>query len=229
MSLRIKLGHPSKENKMTHQLRKLGLALMAVVALGAVAASSASATEFTSADGTYPVSFHGEQSATAPLVFLMDKQGFTTECESATFAGGLTEKSSTILTSTVIYAECISAGSPGLEATIAMNGCNYQFHLPASGGQATADIVCPAGKEITISVGFGACVTHIPPQTGLSHVTFSNDTATSLHAEMTLTGMKATLTDVSAFLCPFNGTTSVSDGEYKGTLTLKLSKEGHIG
>jgi hypothetical protein len=206
---------------MTRKLKAFGLAIVAVIALAAVVASSASATEFTSTDGNYPISFHGEQPAASRHVFTVDENKYKTECETATFAGELKAKSSTATVSTADYTNCISAG---LEATVTMNGCDYLFHLPASGGEATVDLLCPAGKEVTIDAGGGACVIHIKEQLGLKHALIKNEEAggvKDIHVTVTISGIHATLTDVFPFLCPFAGETTVTDGTYHGTVTIK--------
>ena len=144
---------------MTRKFKTLGLTLVAVFAFAAIMAASASATEFTSTGGTYPVTFHGEQPAEGQHVFTADEK-FETTCKIATFSGELQAKSTTA-TAQADYTDCTSSN---LGANVTMNGCDYLFHLGATGNLATVDIVCPEGKEITIDAGAGACVIHIPPR-----------------------------------------------------------------
>ncbi|MGC1165193.1 MAG: hypothetical protein WA862_03715 [Solirubrobacterales bacterium] len=120
----------------------------------------------------YPVSFAGAQASAN------ENKLTTTEtkssCTGASFAGEL-GAASTELGLAAQYSGCNSLGFP---ATVAMNGCEYVLHVlsgPAFAG--TADISCPAGKEIVILVkvqGVTKCTTTIGAQGGLSGTTFTN-------------------------------------------------------
>ncbi|HEV2790849.1 MAG TPA: hypothetical protein VGV69_06080, partial [Solirubrobacterales bacterium] len=115
-------------------------------------------------------------------------------------------------------------------ATVNMNGCDYLFHLGAEGNNATVDLVCPAGKDATITAGGGACVAHIAPFTGKSNVALSNSTPSGkVNAVADVAGIGASLTDVSSFFCPFAGSTTTSTATYTGNLTLSGSSEIDIG
>ncbi|HEV2790640.1 MAG TPA: hypothetical protein VGV69_05010 [Solirubrobacterales bacterium] len=192
---------------MTRKFKALGLALVAVFAMSAVVASAASATEFTSASS--PVEFHGVQPKAEPHVFTSD--GYKTECGIATFSGKATTPTTTV-TASAFYDECTAFTLP---ANITMNGCDYLFHLPTSGDEATVDLVCPAGKEVTIDAGGGACVAHIPPFTGKSSVTMTTK-GDHVDAKPNVTGVTAQLTDVSPFFCPFSGNTTVNNATLTG-------------
>ncbi|HEV2791411.1 MAG TPA: hypothetical protein VGV69_08970 [Solirubrobacterales bacterium] len=207
---------------MTRKFKTLGLALFATLAMGAVLSSTASATEFTSA--SYPVTYSGTQAATELHVFKMD--GFETSCKNAEFSGTSTGASTT-LTLTSVYSECTTFG---LNGSVKMNGCDYLLHLPSGTGTdvlATTDLVCPAGKDVTIEAGGGLCVVHVAPFTGKNHVTVTNQHP-GLKLVFTVGGITASLTDAGGFFCPFTGNTS-AETTYTGNLTLSGSTTIDIG
>ena len=211
---------------MTRKFKALGLALFATLALGAVMASAASATEFTAA--SYPVKYTGTQASTEPHVFTADT--YETTCKDASFSGEA-EKTSTTATLTPVYKECTAFG---LSATVNMNGCDYLFHLGAEGNNATVDLVCPAGKDVTITAGGGACVAHIAPFAGKGSVALSNAELTEptrkvIKAAADVANIGASLTDVSSFFCPFGGNTNTATATYTGNLTLEGSSNIDIG
>jgi hypothetical protein len=208
---------------MTRVFKNLSLMLFAVAFTTALAVSTASATNFTVA----PL-YSGSQSAKEPHVFKTD--GFETTCKVATFSGELSAVSSSTATLNPVYEECTSAG---LSATIEMNGCEYLLHLGEATTVATVDLVCPAGKEVRITAGFGACVTHIPPFTGKSDVKLTNvveEGQPKIKGEATVSGIKATLTEVSSLLCAFEGNTTVTNATYTGNLTVSFDGFSfHVG
>jgi len=153
-----------------NKARIFGLALIALVAVSAVGATAASADEFTATvysatvtGKTHP-EFTDEFVTTAGVV----------KCTTATYTGTI-GGSSTTLTVTPAYSGCTFAGFP---ATVEVNGCDYLFHV--SGGTSTegvVDIICPSGKEITVVAKSGAivkCTLHVPPQSGLGTVRYTN-------------------------------------------------------
>ena len=204
---------------MTRKFKALGLALFATLALGAVMASAALATEFTAS--SYPVTYSGTQAATEPHRFAIDT--YEGNCKDITFSGEA-KGTSTTLTLTPKFNECTFAG---LSATVTTNGCSFLLHLPSAGTDATVDLTCPAGQELTIDIAAGTCVVHIFPFTGKSKVAFSN-AHPNLKSVWDISGMLAGLTDLS-FFCPFAGDTTVATGTYSGNLTLSGSSTIDIG
>lgn len=196
---------------MASKLKTIGVAFIAALALSGLAASSAGATEFTAS--SYPAEYAGSQVVKHKLV----TDTFTTECEVAKFSGFFVAVSTT-MTITPAYSGCKSAG---ITMTMTMNGCDYLLHLPAAGNDATMDLVCPAGQEMTIDIGAELskpiCQIHIPPFTGKSKVSLTNE-APGVLATFNLTGFKASLTDSQPFLCPFNGSTVSEAAVYTGTV-----------
>jgi hypothetical protein len=158
---------------MTRKLKVLGTALIAAFAISAAFASMASADELTSEIS--PVTITGAGETGAGINKLSFPGVGTSECTSSTFTATTTTPTTSV-TVFPSYSGCTSLGFP---STIHMNGCHYVLKIVAgSGGTfANADIVCPAGKEITITAnpaGTRKCVLHIPPQTNRSRIDITN-------------------------------------------------------
>ena len=200
---------------MIHKFKALGLALVAILAMSAFATSAASALEFTATNGNYPVNFSGTQPASEPPKFTGD--GYTTECNVEKFSGTLSGKSSTIEV-TPTYEGCTSFG---ISSTVTMNGCKYWFHISSS-NLALVSLICPLGKEVTIHAG--TCVIHIPPYTAKSHALITN-VSPRLAVKKTVSGISMSYTD--AFLCPFTGNTTTTEGTLTGgAVELSGGEEG---
>jgi hypothetical protein len=194
---------------MIRNIKVLGLALVAVLAMSVVAVGSASAAEFTAS--SYPA--NGEGGQTTPHKFTV--QGQAVECSTANFTGSLSAASGE-LNITPVYENCIAFGF--LNATVSMNGCTYKF----TAGTGSADnytggvhIVCPAGKSITVVAA--TCTVHIPAQTPtVNTVDFENKTATGdVLVTSTAEGIHSNPT--SGFLCPLSEKATDTTGKYTGT------------
>jgi hypothetical protein len=159
---------------MMRSIKILGITLLAVFVIAALTVSTASADGLTSEASS--VRLTGSQIAENNNV--LTTTAGTTKCKAATYTAASVATPATTVTVTPKYTECNVMGFSSHEP-IDMNGCDYLLHVPATteAGTGSADIVCPAGKEITItaiSVGTLKCTTHIPPQAGLSKMTYTN-------------------------------------------------------
>lgn len=135
---------------MNRKLKMLGLALVAVMAMSAVAASGASALQFTAA--SYPVVVSGEQTAGNTHVFTYAGREVT--CNNAKFdAIGKEAGPSNEVDVTPTYSDChaIVLGNK-LPATVFHNECKYNFTVGASLSGNEVHVICPAGKSIEIGV-----------------------------------------------------------------------------
>lgn len=179
---------------------------LALSLLGAAFAGNASAALFHSE--AEPTSI--QTTATSSHVF--STPPLTVECESATWGFTMGTKTAESLTVQPGYGLCRGTmfGATG-PVVLNFNGCDYT--LFASGSQA---IVCPAGKAIEFQVEF--CKVTIPGQT-LGTVSYANN---AKHIDMTwnLSGISYS---TSGFLC---GTTSGTEGTYKGSSTAKGKNSG---
>jgi len=232
-------------NEMAARLRLFGLAMGAILAIGVVIASMASADQLESETG--PVRLTAAQEH----FFLPPEQGgFTIATDTFLIGGGLLECSSTTYSGTKASAEPTStftmtpsygACKYGVATSLESNGCSYLFHinnsgLPPTGG--TVDIVCPAGKEMTFTSipAQPRCVFHIPPQTGLNGVTYSNIGSGStreitVRVETPVNSLKYSQTPGVIFKCP---AAMKTDGRWWAAfvITGEEDKEGaaaHIG
>ncbi|HYJ21932.1 MAG TPA: hypothetical protein VEW07_07915 [Solirubrobacterales bacterium] len=136
---------------MKRRTKTLGLALIAVLALGAVSATGSQAAVFTA--DAYPATLTGKDVNTehGKLTRITIGNGaLHVECTlvtlSATISGPTTE-----VDFTPTYGECFARGLTTVPVTFTMNGCLYRIHATTTtAGQTT--IVCPAGQQIEIHV-----------------------------------------------------------------------------
>ncbi len=142
-------------------LKVLGTALVAVLALSAVMASMASADVFKSSSGAV-TTVTGNQEVVAKFVTTAG----SAECKKATYTGSATSGSSSVLV-TPAYSECTCIG---VACTIDTNGCQFRLNITTTTG--TADVVCPGSATITLTNT--KCTIHVGSQTGLGTVTYSN-------------------------------------------------------
>jgi len=142
---------------MTRNLKALGLALVAVFALGAISASSAmAATEpiahFTSIGGKGKITgsqIKSETSGSEKHIFKVGSLGEIT-CNKAHFKGTEFTETTTSLTVEPEYAECEMHTFLGQHrpATVTMNGCYYTFTVHEKGTtHEGVTVITPGGVE----------------------------------------------------------------------------------
>jgi len=207
---------------MTRNLKALGLALVAVFAMGAVMASGASA-----------FSFHFNSTAADGHTILNGKQiglhKFTTTagevtCEVATFSGTTTSNTTTDVTITPSYEKChINFFGSKVAATVNMNKCDYtvtshQTSEPKPGEikttEATIHLVnCEKAAEVVAA----GCTIKVNPEQTLGGQTITNG-----EEDIVLkTETKTIAYSHTGFTC---GTGSGTTGTYKGETTVKGSE-----
>jgi hypothetical protein len=195
---------------MIRNLKVLGLAVVAVLALTAVAVSSASAAEFVAGTGT--TSAKGSQTEAAKF---KTKNG-TIECSSGTFRGMISEgKHTTAETSAgegkkgIEYSGCKFLGF--INVAVNTHECQYRFH---SNGEVDIIAVTEGKAECEgsgITFEAAGCKTSVGTQNGLTTVSYSNTTLEGKEAIKVSPNVKSISYTASG--CPsFNGTTN--DGEY---------------
>lgn len=196
---------------MIRNLKALGLALVAVLAVGAMMASAAQAksTIFATTSSS-PLAVHatGEEIGE---VFKID--GVAVTCKVSHYTGSVTNNSNTI-TITPSYTTCIVGGVVNLEITV--GDCDYEFtgknRVALDHYNATVSIKCVNSAGITIEAA--TCHMTVPPQNGLGIVTVKSNTAgKDLTITLNVSGIEGTvITD--GFLCPFSGTGKKTGGTY---------------
>jgi hypothetical protein len=141
------------------RIRILGLAITAVFALSAVAASAASATLFEAE--TYPVTVKAEGTGQEFTV-----ESGTINCK-GTFEGALPLplKAEETLKVNPAYTECKFAALGITE--VKMNGCQFKLHT-----NGVVDVECPTGKVIEVHTL--TCDVKVGTQLGLKSVTYKN-------------------------------------------------------
>lgn len=183
---------------MTRNLKTLGLAVMAMFALTAVAASAAQAIEFHSEIENTTVTASTEAGSNS----VFDAAGSSISCASATFTGSQAAKTSPTLTVTPVYSNCTFLGVVGVP--VETNGCQYTFN--ANGEVAITGASCTA-----ITFQAVGCKVEVGKQSGLKEVTYTN-LGTGAGREVTVTPHVTGITYTSSGLCPKNGT--FTDGNY---------------
>lgn len=218
---------------MTYSPKALILALTFALALSAIVSTTASAQALFTSDGPFTLkgTETGAEKSNALTAF-----GFRTECPGSTFTGhrynttphSLIFSGETTATLTPHYVNCKSSvGGLGFPTTIDMNGCDYVAHLGAV-FSVDIDIVCPAGKEITVtmwttSVNHSSattpmCILHVKPQITLSTLVRTN-TANDIGISGTLKNVLVQKTSTThSLLCP---SASTAAGEFDIDVTVK--------
>jgi hypothetical protein len=228
-------GNESKtkgSKDMRNKLKALGLALVAVFAMSAIASSAAQAGQFETQSGAN-ATVTGEQ-ITGPVTGkTVSEHEFTTrigtvKCEFATFHG-VAIPVSTELTLTANYTECFLGGT--IEAHVNMHGCDYNFNAgnTIAGSpdeiEVSTEVKCPVGEKIEVIVTNGkSCTITIAPQT-VAGITAKNNTAASpmdVVATVDAAGIEYKVDTPNPSQCPnavAEGT--YNDATYKGVATLK--------
>jgi len=207
---------------MIHTLKTMGIALIAVLAMSAVATSAASAnplfhTEFAGTTLT------GGQTGIVANVLKTDLGEM--KCKVVQFGGSQAAQTTTTMTLNPKYEECKIGGS---NATVTLNGCAYTFHLEeqAEPVEARMGIECPfAGGKIEIHVG--ECTITVPAQEPRKTVTFTNEgegTTRSVVADLNVSGIHYIEHGAGCA----SETVTTENGTYTGVITVKgEDSEGH--
>jgi len=195
--------------------------MLAVFAMGSVAAQGAQGANGTLTAAAYPAALTGTQIGAHKWEFTSLKQ--SAECEVAHFVGNLAAPGSSTVTLTPTYEKCIAFG---LKATIDMEGCDYLIHFtntltPGGNYDGSLDIVCPPEKKIKITAGIvgNRCEVGIEPKTDLTTLEGVNKVGD--------VEIKAKITEITYIVTKDEGTCPLSlvgktfhDGDYTGNVTL---------
>jgi hypothetical protein len=223
--------------EMIRNLKVLGLALVAVLALGALMASVASAGKLTVTSPEtepFPVKLHAEQVAGENHVFtLTDDENLEVKCPTATFAGTQNENTSSTVQVHPTYTEgggekC--KGFLGINATVNTATCDYVFHIGETVGSeghygGTVDIVKAGEAACGIVVTAATCQVTVDAQNGLSALTGINmpngEATDDVTVKAEIQNIHYTVTNDGLF-CPLkNGQTTGVKGDYVGNTTVQ--------
>ncbi len=219
---------------MIRNLKALGLALFALLALGAMMASGASASVEIFHSEVSPTFFEGTsdegEGSTGTQVFKTAASGGAeVVCHHAEFTKTtVTGTAVSTIEVGVDYTTPTCTGPSGTEVHVdfATGECGYHFTGTAS-KTAIAKLICKkAGGSVTLTptlFGSSLCTIHIAPQTPGGHVTFhtvADPVKTAVTAEATSTEIKSTRTGSS--LC---GAESSTTGTYTGNALITGYKD----
>lgn len=222
---------------MIRNLKALVLALVVAAALSAVAASAASAQGKFTTDGPFTLTASetgvGLNAFTAFGIPVNCPVSYTGHAHNVT-PHALIPSGATTTTLTPKYEPCTTSPS-GFPGTVDLNGCDFVVHIGATTDQVdtyalTFDVVCPAGKEVTVTFftnspdhinGKPHCIWHIKEQLGLKGLHITDTTNGTL--DITGTVEKLHVTRVSPgnshpLLCPSQTTT---EGKIDVDVTVK--------
>jgi hypothetical protein len=205
--------------KMSRNLKALGLAVLATLAIGAMSASAAQAGTFTA--GSYPATITGQNIGFHHLTTVLG----TMTCAETKSHGLLTEESQELTLSVDFGTSCTLEGNV---VHVKSNGCDFHYKAGETTGTHKVDgavqVRCPTGNAIDFEItSMQVCHLTIGEQAELGHVVFTNNTIPNdVDVDLHLTGLIYQL-DMG---CPFVGTFG---GTYVGTTTLKADAEGGVG
>jgi len=219
---------------MIRNFKFFGVAVTALLAMSAMAVSSASADTFQSEENKV-VTLTGSQEGTD--VFTV--QAGEVKCSSVKYTGTQATSPETTIKAKPTYSGCTFAG---LAATVNTGVCEYVFHINDAAGDTTgtADIVCTSG-EITVtapSVGTAKCIVHVPPQNGLKTVTYKNVAGVGPTREITVEANLSEITYSQTKGTAETGNCATEDSKKTGTYVGKAlvtgeedkaEKPNHIG
>jgi hypothetical protein len=181
---------------MIRNAKILGLAVVAVLAMTAVMASTAGAAQFTAS--SYPVTLKGSQTESHKF----SVGGGTVTCTEATFTGTGTAASNT-QTVNATYHNCTAFGFINSTVTgfAPTGGCDYLFY---AGG--TTDLDCTSG-DVKIDASLCSVTLESGKNQNLGSNTYTNDTPIvgDVTVDSNVTGIHAVVT--SSFGCPIAGGT----------------------
>jgi|GEM_PF-3490808 len=213
---------------MNRIYKPLATAILAMLATAVIAAPSASAEGFVFGSETDVTTLKGGQEG---------EDVFTTtagsvKCKSITYSGKASESRVVTVELEPSYSSCTSSSAT---VTVDVNGCKYRLKAKTESGppyEGTMDIVCPTGKEITVTAslfGTNICTVHIPAQTGLGSITYANSGSGStqdITASLNITKMKYSHTAGSGFGACTTG--SAENATYEGTALIEGEGEGEV-
>lgn len=236
---------------MTHKLKTLGLALVAVFAMSAIAASAAQAAEEFHIDHpengnkailTGEVVTGGPATVSEPHVFIPKPGGIAVKCKMAFVKGteanlkdNGTSLTSPTATVTPEYEDC-EAENIG-KATVSTKGCHFKFYAEttreteAGVKQGRTEVLCETtiieGKEVkdAIEISAAGCVIKIGTQApggGVNYVNTNPGTTNEKDIDAEAHVTGIEFETNGAFACTLAGIPkSGKEGTYRGNMTVK--------
>ena len=202
---------------MSRNLKVLGLALVAAMALSAVVASAASAQAFNFKSEASPTTLTGKRHGTNKEIFETD--GGTVTCNEAIYHGQTNVTATSDINITPTYSNCTAFGF--VSVPIDTEGCSYTFTTLTKEGsnfEGAMHILCPGGKSMRVTAP--GCEVTIGEQTPTGgKITFTNlgsGATREITVDVALTGTHYIEDEIAGLPnCTSAGTTT-SNGTYKG-------------
>jgi hypothetical protein len=200
-------------------LKAFGLAVVAVFAMGAIAATAASANQFHSAVEKTTITV----AANATQAFQYEAGGQTVNCSTVGGSGEDTNFTSSELTFKPTYSGCSVSGIAFSSAQVSMGNCDYLFTIEASANSGPVHVKCTSG-QITITVkvfGISVCTLHIGEQTPSGVADYANSGASKINVTPTQSGIEGTRQGSEE--C---GEATSNTGTYTGQVEVKGEEQG---
>lgn len=200
---------------MNRKFKALGLALMAVFALSAVAASSASAVNHEFTASKTPVVLTGEQHINKHIFSIGAAK---VECGKVKFVGTVAASPANTVTVAPEYKECVF--EPFGAAEVKVNHCAYILGSDTTVGNepgvehAAVEVECTEGNSIEIVAP--GCTTKVAAQKNLHGVSYTNVTGSKkeVTGHVTIKKIAYTKAGPSCFLIS-------GEAQYNGTFIVK--------
>lgn len=219
---------------MARNIRKLGLVLAAVFALGAISAQAASAAvEHTFNSELTNTVLTADNAGLGEHVLSVTTKGGTklsVNCTTVLLSGNQVAKTADEITLHPTFGKKNAKGESGscklagITVTVTTTGCNFVFDSDTSGTPETAatSIECEAGKTITSTAA--GCTISIGAQGPLHGVSYTNEGAGAARTIKVVAAVKGIAWSAKGALCALiglgNGETG-TNGEYTGTALTK--------
>jgi hypothetical protein len=195
--------------------------LLLLLTSSAVMASTASASQVTTAGGAYPTVLTGAKEGGTAENYVESTPGNRFHCSTVTGEATITGPSTTVLVTPHLAGCKSTAGGLEPSATFHPNGCTFEV----TAGETTSptqthgsvNVACPAGKKITVTIA--TCQVHIGPQEIFGSAALTN-LANGKITVSTNTNQKLHYEETDGFLCPFQGNTTGTEGTIVGQILI---------
>jgi hypothetical protein len=163
---------------MSTKLKVVGLGLLAMVSVGALAAMNASANtngHFVT-QGNVHAEILGLEEGEHELELTLQGLENGIVCNAASYSGTTTHETEPDITITPSYGACYTTGSEVGTTVIHTNGCTYTLRVAKSTTNATeqtASLVCPEKKSLEIT--HPSCTINVAPQVILTGLTYTTE------------------------------------------------------
>jgi hypothetical protein len=220
---------PGGSEMNARKIKRLGLALTAVLAMSLMAAPASEATQgsFTWANTTVKLDVTQHPRSVGEFRFDAGNiQCNEVHMDASVSGTGSSEFSTTNGTYQNSGSADTCPASIGT-ATVGMNGCFYTFTagetLNAMETTGSIHIVCPSEKVFSVSVA-GLCTieigSHTPTGGHVIYRTITNSGGANIHDVTVEFTISAITYDQTGIFCPNGGTKHASNGTYNGRVTI---------